>query len=148
LFEKLVAEENARADASRIAAKTGFARIHFSEEGVSIQEITDFAMADGDLAKPKDAETSDVPALDLKRGTWVEFLQKSGRKVRAKLSWISPHRGVYLFTSPGADEALSISPDILRQQFQSGQARRVNEASIIDRAVDHMVHALQGTANG
>lgn len=147
LFEKLVAEEAARAAAARSAAKTGFARIHFSEAGVSIQEVTSFDAPAREPATPVDRTPDVAVPFELKRGNWVEFRQLGGREVRAKLSWISPHRGVYLFTRPGSDEAFSIAPDVLEQQFKSGQVRRVDEASIVDRAVDNMVHALQGAAN-
>ncbi len=147
LFERLVAEESARTDAARIAARAGFARIHFSEAGVSIQEVMNFDSPAGELAAPVHMTSNEAIPVELRRGSWVEFRQLGDRKVRAKLSWISPHRGVYLFTCPGSDEAFSIAPDVLEQQLKSGQVRRIDEASVVDRAVDNMVHALQGAAN-
>jgi hypothetical protein len=83
-----------------------------------------------------------APPAVLRRGTWVEFIQSSGVRIRAKLSWVSPLKGVYLFTNPGAGEALSITPDALNRQLSRGLARIIEESSLIDRAVDRMVSSL------
>jgi hypothetical protein len=83
-----------------------------------------------------------APPAEMRRGTWVEFIQASGVRVRAKLSWVSPLKGVYLFTNPGAGEALSIAPDALNRQLLGGLARVIEESSLIDRAVDRMVSSL------
>jgi hypothetical protein len=85
-----------------------------------------------------------MPAL--KRGAWLEFIQAGGSKIRAKLTWVSPLKGVYLFTNPGASEALSITPDVLEAQFKRGLARLIEESSLIDRAVDSLVHSLAGAS--
>lgn len=163
LFAKLMAEEEAREAALKQAARSGAARIHFTDHGVEIEEISAAKAANADDASetaapeslatdaaeaaPVDFDITEMPVMELKRGTWVEFLQDGGKCVRAKLSWISPLKGVYLFTNPGASEALSIAPDALQLQFHQGRARRIDESSLIDRAVDRMVHSLQEAAH-
>jgi hypothetical protein len=165
LFAKLIAEENARAAAQKAAVRSGVARIHFTDGGVEIEELTgvkhaahaddaldtkDQSAADGSppaSRSPVDFDVSDMPVVELKRGTWVEFLQDGGRKIRAKLSWISPLKGVYLFTNPGATEALSVIPDTLQQQFRRGEARIIEESSMMDRAVDSLVHSLSSVSH-
>jgi len=57
-----------------------------------------------------------------------------------------PLKGVYLFTNPGATEALSIAPDALQRELSRGSARVIEESSLIDRAVDRMVSSLSGEA--
>ncbi len=151
LFEKLFAEERGRVDAESKLNRSGVARIHFTDRGVEIEEIalqehsaepeTHAADATGDN-EGLDFNVAAAAAPELKRGAWVEFLHEGGRKIRAKLTWISPLKGVYLFTNPGASEALSILPVVLRGQFQRGDARLIDGSSIIDRAVDHMVQSL------
>ncbi len=143
LFARLLSEEAARATAARHANKTGFARIQFTDKGISIEEIDSGAATDDGLVGAGHAR---ITAVELKRGQWVEFSEEGGRRFRAKLSWISPHGGVYLFTSPGADEALSIAPNVLQQKLRLGQARLLDESSIVDRAVDHMVTSLRDAA--
>ena len=94
-----------------------------------------------------DFDISDMPVVELKRGTWVEFLHDGGQRIRAKLSWISPLKGVYLFTNPGATEALSVAPEALQVQFHRGDAKVIEESSLIDRAVDKMVNSLSRVAH-
>jgi Protein of unknown function (DUF1631) len=135
------------------------ARIQFTEQGVEIEEVvaaadgatsTTTSIASGNAAPSTDnapAEFDLITTIEpLKRGTWVEFLHNGTDKIRAKLSWVSPLKGVYLFTNPGATEALSISPDALHQQLQSGAARIIEGSSLIERAVDRMVSSLSGAA--
>jgi hypothetical protein len=151
LFEKLFAEEKARELANSRASRSGMARIQFTDHGIEIEEIAlpgqsgNPVIADASStsrAGQLDFNVAAAPVPELKRGTWVEFLHEGGRKIRAKLSWVSPLKGVYLFTSPGASEALSVAPDALQNQFQRGEACVIDASSIIDRAVDHMVQSL------
>lgn len=152
LFEKLINEEKVREAALKNINRSGIARIQFTDTGVEIEEI----MARGIMVGPEmadETEPDDAAAFDLnqpipvlKRGAWVEFTPASGSKTRSKLTWISPLKGVYLFTNPGASEALSITPEVLESQFRRGQARLIEESSLIDRAVNSLVHSLAAAA--
>jgi hypothetical protein len=169
LFEKLIAEERAREQAAN-ENRSGMARIQFTDRGVEIEEVkappTRSISASSELTPGTGQTSSDehdffsesqapstaapdpaIPPAELKRGTWVEFIQSSGARVRAKLSWVSPLKGVYLFTNPGAGEALSIAPDALRSQLMRGVARIIEESSLVDRAVDRMVSSLGRAAS-
>lgn len=172
LFEKLIAEEHARKTAAASINRSGVARIQFTEHGIEIEELSTATAGAGaaiaTVSRQKSADdagestaaanhfefTSGDGAADpgsaarreLRRGTWVEFLHEGGKKIRAKLSWVSPLKGVYLFTNPGATEALSIAPDALHRQFGKGTARVLEESSMIDRAVGRMVNSLSGTS--
>jgi len=173
LFEKLVAEERARAVAAANGNRTGIARIRFTENGVEFEELlsTDDQTAVASTQPPaptvkaKSSRSTSAEfdfgetttdgtlttalggsATQLKRGTWVEFIQAGGEKIHAKLSWVSPLKGVYLFTNPGATEALTIAPDALQRQLSRGLARILEESSLIDRAVDSMVSSLGDAA--
>jgi hypothetical protein len=161
LFAKLIAEEsaNAAALAKETAARSGLVRIQFTDKGVEIEEIGPTKSADaqiGDSPAKVNGQNVDydisAPAstsiTELARGTWVEFVRSSGEKIRAKLSWISPLKGVYLFTNPGATGALSVTPGALQRQLQRGTARILDESSLVDRAVDNMVHSLSGAMQG
>jgi hypothetical protein len=172
LFEKLIAEERARAETAE-SSRTGIARIQLTDHGVEIEEVNpaldghevgvapisasivaaeQSASGDGQFEfstestfdlKPEPA----IPPPALKRGTWVEFVRAGGVRIRAKLSWISPLKGVYLFTNPGATEALSIAPDALHRELEKGRARVIEESSLMDRAVDRMVTSLGNAAS-
>jgi hypothetical protein len=81
---------------------------------------------------------------NLDRGTWVEFRNGNSVPVRARLTWISPQKGVYLFTNAlGAGNAISISPEALAEQLRRGEARLLDSAPLVGRAVDSMLANLQ-----
>jgi hypothetical protein len=82
----------------------------------------------------------------LQRGTWVEFAAAEGVRGRARLTWVSPNKGVYLFTNPftGA-AAVSVSPDALAEQMRRGEARVIDDSPLTERAVDSMLASLKGT---
>lgn len=163
LFERLFAEERERASAAAKLDRSGVARIHLSEDGVQIEELTPADHGEASRAispiAPQVAAGTDaiempsapaaasqqsdqVSPTNLKRGTWIEFNQANGSRLRAKLSWVSPLKGMYLFTNPGASEALSIAPEALSRQLAAGVAKIIEESSLIDRAVDRMVTSL------
>lgn len=79
----------------------------------------------------------------LKRGDWVEFRQDGGASTRARLSWVSPQRGVYLFTNPQSPRATSISPEALAHQFRNGLADLVMDEPLFERAVNGVLGSLQ-----
>lgn len=134
----------------------GIARIQFTGDGVEIEEIvstklsatvvTEAASSHDDVHamefKPTSTDAKGITHLE--RGTWVEFVRDSGEKIRAKLSWESLLKGVYLFTNPGAIGALSVTPAALHRQLRCGDARISEETLLVDRAVDGMVHSLSG----
>ena len=82
---------------------------------------------------------------NVQRGTWVEFGCLGGPPARARLSWMSPGKGAYLFTNPltGAT-AVSISPEALAEQMRLGVARMLNDAPLVGRAMDAMIAELRG----
>jgi len=84
---------------------------------------------------------------NVQRFSWVEFARSGqGRPVRARLTWISPAKGVYLFTSPHGDAAVSITPEALAEQMRRGEARLIDDAPLVDRAVDSMLASLKEKA--
>jgi hypothetical protein len=160
LFKKLIAEDNARETRRKGKAPSGLVRIKFSDTGVEIEDVAVAVCPSADGIKPNvmsavgatgdSTNQCEANGLDpapvaspvLRRGAWVEFVRSGHQFTRAKLSWISPLNGVYLFTNPAATEALSISPEALQAQIESGDARLIDESSMIDRAVDKLVHSL------
>jgi len=82
---------------------------------------------------------------NLSRGTWVEFRSPCVVPVRARLTWISPAKGVYLFTNQLASgNAVSISPEALAEQMRRGEARIIDASPLVERAVDSMLADLRG----
>jgi hypothetical protein len=82
----------------------------------------------------------------VQRHTWVEFRRENAPSLRARLTWISPAKGVYLFTNSNASAAISVSPEALAEQMRRGEARIVDDAPLVDRAVDSMLANLRESA--
>src|SRR6185312_13534291 len=64
-------------------------------------------------------------AATLDRGMWVEFEGEDGQLAFAKLAWVSPLRGTYLFTNRQGQKAVSLSADELAERFRNDRARLV-----------------------
>jgi len=79
----------------------------------------------------------------LKRGTWLEFTLEDGTSLRAKLAWISPLRGTYLFTNRLGERAVSINAAGLAHKLREGSAKIVDNVALIDRAVNSLFERLQ-----
>jgi hypothetical protein len=100
------------------------------------------------LRAPQDAAVRNVFTrtgiwTHLQRGTWVEFAAE-GTRTRARLTWISPNKGVYLFTNPFSPApAVSVSPEALAEQMRRGEARVIDDAPLTERAVDSMLATLK-----
>ncbi|MEO8306207.1 MAG: DUF1631 domain-containing protein [Betaproteobacteria bacterium] len=73
-------------------------------------------------------------AQSLERGTWIEFEADDGQLAFAKLAWISPLRGTYLFTNRQGLKALSMNAEELAVRFRTDRARLVEAEPLIDRA--------------
>jgi hypothetical protein len=83
-------------------------------------------------------------ARHLERGMWVEFESDDGQLAFAKLAWISPLRGTYLFTNRQGQKALSITAEELAQHFRTDRARLVEAEPLIDRAFSSMMAQMEG----
>lgn len=109
---------------------------------VRIEEIR-FGMPPG--AAPRGALARTGAWMQVQRGTWIEFGKGDGPALRARLAWVSSARSAYLFTNPlTGGTALSISPEALAEQLRRGEARVLDDAPLVGRAMDAMTAALRG----
>ena len=110
-----------------------------SENDVQIEEVA-LVGASPAVVTAGDRHLQQVSALG--RGDWVEFGQAEGLPTRARLSWISPQRGIFLFTNPRSPRATSISQEALAYQFRVGMAQVVTETPMFERAVHGVLESL------
>lgn len=97
---------------------------------------------DGDAAEMPEDEYV-VRARDLKQGVWVEFSQEDGGALRAKLTWVSPVTGVYLFTNRQGLKACDKTLQGLAAELRRGSARVLDDAPLFDRAVNSVIDGLR-----
>lgn len=93
-----------------------------------------------------EADEYEAKIKRLKRGSWIEYQQDDGSTIRAKLAWISPLKGIYLFTNRLGERAMSINAEGLINKLREGRLHILDTAPLIDRAVDSLLTHLQKTA--
>jgi hypothetical protein len=79
-------------------------------------------------------------ARQLTVGTWLEVRGDDGLSRRAKLSWVSPITGTLLFTDREGLKAGNYSIDEMAHMLRSANARILNTAPLMDRAVNTVLH--------
>ena len=82
---------------------------------------------------------------ELQRGDWVEFIDEDGKINRERLNWISPQRGILLFSNHRSAKAISIAPDALTRQIRDGKASIVHEELIFERALNGALESIKVT---
>ena len=82
-------------------------------------------------------------ARSLERGMWIEFESDDGQLAFAKLAWVSPLRGTYLFTNRQGQKALSMTAEDLADRFRADRARLVEAEPLIDRAFTSMMSQIE-----
>jgi hypothetical protein len=130
----------ARADAAAAAA-SGDAAAAARAEALAA------AMAPAERAEEAAAVLDDEYleiASSLERGRWVEFENEDGQISFAKLAWVSPLRGTYLFTNRQGQKAVSMTAEELAGQFRENRARLVEAEPLIDRAFTSVISELSG----
>ena len=79
---------------------------------------------------------------ELRRGDWVEFIDDEGNANRERLNWISPQRGILLFSNHRSAKAISIAPDALARHIRDGKAAIVREDAIFERALNGALESI------
>jgi len=80
---------------------------------------------------------------ELKVGTWIEFVDASDNRERAKLSWISPISAKYLFVNRRGLKVCDKTVSALSQELRAGTATVLEEVPLFDRALDAIVARLR-----
>jgi hypothetical protein len=76
-------------------------------------------------------------------GTWIAVKSADGRTVNARLTWVSPLRTKYIFTSRSRSRAFLFTPQELAWQIAEGSASLVLEpVPLFDRAVSAALDTL------
>lgn len=122
---------------------SSFSQVPWLAEG----ETQDAGYLEADSVMPVDVATvegqaggdaaglhPDSPALA--DGTWVE-LMLDGRWTRLQLTWSSPHRTLFMFTS-NRGRAHSMSRRTMNRLLAGGMIRIVSRGQILDQALDHV----------
>ncbi|MBZ0106310.1 MAG: DUF1631 domain-containing protein [Sulfuricella denitrificans] len=104
-----------------------------------------FTIGDANWQGVPSAASDDYDAMvkRLKRGTWIEIEQEKGTSTRVKLAWVSPLKGLFLFTNRLGERAVSITPEGLAEKFRNGVAHVIDDVALVDRAVNNLMERLK-----
>jgi hypothetical protein len=137
----------AMAEAAAVAAEEAHAKgdVETAAKARALAE----AMAPAPPAPPPEPTVEVVQdhfaelAATLERGMWIEFEGDDGQLAFAKLAWVSPLRGTYLFTNRQGQKAVSLTADELADRFRNDRARLVEAEPLVDRAFVSMMASLE-----
>ncbi len=93
------------------------------------------------LLKEDSAELQQAKGLKL--GVWIEFVSATGKRERAKLSWISPISGKYLFVNQRGLKVCDMTLQQLAVGIRDGSVVPLEEVPLFDRALDAIVKRLK-----
>jgi len=119
----------------------------------SIQPVIDHDASAATQAELEE-ETVEVPpdspewhqVQALQPGTWLEFCLADEPMTRAKLSWISPMSGRYLFVNRRGLKVADYPPQELAALLADGRARILAANALFDRAMNAIVGKLSQDA--
>jgi hypothetical protein len=87
----------------------------------------------------------DASLARMEKGTWVEFNQPDGSTLRARLSWVSPLKGMHVFVNPDSSRSLALDPDALDETIARGDAVVLSTAPVVAEAMGYVMADLQQT---
>lgn len=90
----------------------------------------------------EDAESMRI-VRNLKVGAWIEFAGEGDSRERAKLSWISPISGKYLFVNRRGLKVADRTAQQLAAELNDRCALVLEEVPLFDRALDAIVERLR-----
>jgi hypothetical protein len=83
----------------------------------------------------------------LKIGTWLKFSKSDDTSIRAKLSWISPVSGVYVFVNSRGFNIFEKTPNELAQGFENKSVTILLQIALFDRALSSIAEDLNNKPN-
>jgi hypothetical protein len=98
--------------------------------------------AEGPATRPLPVANVHDYVNEMVPGTWLKFSTESG-PINARLTWISPLRTKYIFTSRSRARAFIYSPEDLAYELGAGRAMLIVEpVPLFDRAVSAALDTL------
>lgn len=128
------------------------ASVHVADEALIPVPAHVDTILDEDAEAPVQATEAAISKEDLesvqavralKVGAWIEFMDQAGGSERAKLSWISPISGKYLFVNRRGLKVADRGLHDLAAEIRDGRAVVLEEVPLFDRALDAIVERLR-----
>jgi len=112
------------------------------DDGVEVEEVTLVGASPIWRADDRDIYRQ---VGELKRGDWVGFRDADGNINNERVNWISPQRGILLFSNHRSAKAISIAPEALARQIRDGNAAILSSEPIFERALSGALESINVT---
>ena len=151
IFEVKTAEEVISANAESEKVADSITGASTSEAApVNQSPVEEIVLSSGSIEpeQPEELDSDDKfieTAQQIKVGNWIEFIDDSGNRERAKLSWISPISSKYLFVNRRGLKVCDKTIAALAEELRQGSAVLLEEVPLFDRALDAIVERLRQT---
>jgi hypothetical protein len=114
-----------------------------------VEEII-LSSVDAEVAQESEHAVDDdeflAAARSMKPGTWFEMATEDGGRERAKLSWISPISGNFLFVNRRGLKVCDKTVYALAAELRRGSTTALLDVPLFDRALDAIVARLRAAA--
>lgn len=117
-------------------------------EEIDLSDIPGSATPDLPQRAAKPAQAADEHSKivsELTEGSWIELRDSEENVTQARLSYISPIKGTYLFVTREGRKVGEYSLYQLAREFRTGKASLMNAAPLFDRAMSNLVGSLKQT---
>jgi len=112
--------------------------------GSAVGTLTDVpGMAEATSNRGQGADEYTQVVTGLTEGAWLEFRDDEDNRTPARLSYISPLKGTYLFVNQQGRKVGEYSLYQLAREFRTGRAAKMNSQPLFDRAMTGLVGALK-----
>jgi len=139
-------------DFSNVKIKNPFGEGEIVVEEISLPDLPGYSEVSAELGEtapqPKPGSDDDQYGqlvTNLKAGDWVEF-RDDDRRMQAKLSYVSPVKGTYLFVNRHGVKVGEYSLYQLTRDFRTGRAIALESVPLFDRAMRSLVGVLKKSA--
>jgi serine/threonine protein phosphatase PrpC len=118
------------------------------EEAESAEAVEQEVIHELEKVEASAERRQDLVALvqNLQVGTWVEFHLSNDTIKRAKLAWVSPDTGTYLFTDAHGEKVVETTQRGLTAMLYRRVVRLLDHDPMFDRAVGSMMQHLESQA--
>jgi len=132
---------------SNVTIKNPFGGGEIEIEEISLSDLPGVpelsAASRGSAAQAEPADQHSQSVTNLKEGDWLEFHDDDDVRIQAKLSYISPLKGTYLFVNRQGAKVGEYSLYQLAREFRTGRAVLLEAVPLLDRAMSSLVGMLK-----
>ncbi len=129
-----------------MSIKNPFGEGEIEVEEISLDNLPAFSSNQGGRGDTLASRTGDEHSLkagSMAVGTWIELRSADDARVQARLSWISPLKGTYLFTNRHGAKVAEFSLYQLAKEMRQGGCVIMEEVPLFDRAMSSLVGVLR-----